>query len=149
MIDKLEIRKAALPDIPSILRLYGADGLGDKEILTIEKATRVFNKITKYPNYSVYVALIDGKIVGTFELLIMDNLAHNGSPSGIVEDVAVDIDYRSIGIGKKMMEFAMEACRASGCYKLVLSSNQKREAAHRFYEKLGFRKHGYSYMVEL
>ena len=32
MSDKLEIRKANLKDIPSILRLYGTDGLNNKEI---------------------------------------------------------------------------------------------------------------------
>jgi GNAT superfamily N-acetyltransferase len=46
------------------------------------------------------------------------------------------------------MAYAMDICRAKGCYKLVLSSNQKREDAHRFYEKLGFTKHGYSFLIE-
>jgi ribosomal protein S18 acetylase RimI-like enzyme len=149
MSDQLEIRKANLRDIPSILRLYGSDGLKDKEILSVEEATQIFNKCLKYPNYSIYVATIDEKVVGTFELLIMDNLAHHGSPSGIVEDVVVDINYRSLGIGKKMMEFAMEICKQFGCYKLSLSSNLKREAAHRFYENLGFKKHGFSFLIEL
>jgi ribosomal protein S18 acetylase RimI-like enzyme len=149
MSDKLEIRKANLKDIPLILRLYGPDGLNDKEILSVEGATQIFNKCLKYPNYSIYVATIDKKVVGTFELLIMDNLAHHGSPSGIVEDVVVDIKYRSLGIGKKMMEFAKELCKQHGCYKLTLSSNHKREAAHRFYENLGFKKHGFSFLIEL
>jgi len=145
----LEIRKAIISDIPSVLRLYGSIGLDDKEILSIERATAIFNKFSQYPNYSLYVATIENEVVGTFELLIMDNLAHNGSPSAIVEDVAVDINYRSQGIGKKMMEYAMQICRQRGCYKLTLSSNLKRQAAHQFYENLGFTKHGYSFYVEL
>jgi GNAT superfamily N-acetyltransferase len=50
--------------------------------------------------------------------------------------------------GQQMMQFAMHCCREKGCYKVVLSSNIKREAAHRFYESLGFQKHGYSFIVE-
>lgn len=30
---------------------------------------------------------------------------------------------------------------------MTFSSNINREAAHRFYESLGFRKHGYSYYI--
>jgi len=52
------------------------------------------------------------------------------------------------GIGTAMMQFAMEECRKAGCYKLSLSSNLQREAAHRFYEGLGFKKHGFSFVVE-
>jgi GNAT superfamily N-acetyltransferase len=148
MCVNLEIQKATISDIPNVLKLYGPDGLDDIEVLAVEKAESVFNKFSQYPNYSLYVATLDNKVVGTFELLIMDNLAHNGSPSGIVEDVAVDANFRSKGIGKKMMEFAMEMCRQHGCYKLTLSSNLIRETAHRFYENLGFKKHGFGFVIE-
>jgi GNAT superfamily N-acetyltransferase len=97
----------------------------------------------------LYVAKINNKIVGTFELLIMDNLAHKGRSSGIIEDVVVDSKYRSQGIGSKMMEFAIHICRQFGCYKLTLSSSLHRIRAHKFYENLGFKKHGYSFLIEL
>jgi ribosomal protein S18 acetylase RimI-like enzyme len=66
-----------------------------------------------------------------------------------VEDVAVLPRYQGRGIGRAMMRHAMSECRAAGCYKLTLSSNLKREAAHRFYDGLGFERHGYSFRVEL
>ena len=78
----------------------------------------------------------------------MDNLAHKGTPSGIVEDVAVKNEPHGQGIGKKMMQFAMQKCKEAGCYKLVLSSNQKRIEAHEFYESLGFERHGFSFRVD-
>ena len=46
-----------------------------------------------------------------------------------------------------MMEFALDLCRAKGCYKLMLSSNAKRKRAHAFYESLGFERHGLSFRV--
>ena len=46
-----------------------------------------------------------------------------------------------------MMAHAREQCRAAGCYKLALSSNLCREAAHLFYESLGFERHGYSFVI--
>ena len=47
------------------------------------------------------------------------------------------------------MRYAMDQAREAGCYKLVLSSNMRRERAHAFYESLGFTKHGFSFRVDL
>jgi GNAT superfamily N-acetyltransferase len=66
-----------------------------------------------------------------------------------VEDVAVAPERQGQGIGRAMMEHALAECRKAGCYKLALSSNVKREGAHRFYESLGFERHGYSFAVFL
>ena len=47
------------------------------------------------------------------------------------------------------MRHAVQHARAWGCYKLALSSNQSREAAHRFYAQLGFKPHGISLALTL
>ena len=39
------------------------------------------------------------------------------------------------------------AVQPPGCYKLVLSSHLQRHEAHGFYEGLGFRKHGFSFLI--
>jgi len=78
----------------------------------------------------------------------MDNLGHMGAPSAVLEDVVVAEECRGMGVGKLMMEYAHELCRLKGCYKMTFSSNINRKAAHRFYESLGFRKHGYSFYIE-
>jgi GNAT superfamily N-acetyltransferase len=144
----LQIRAASEADLPSILALY-VEVEDDGRVLSIEEARSIFARMRNYPDYKVYLAVLDGSIVGTFALLIMDNLAHMGAPSGVVEDVMVHRDWRGKGIGKQMMQFAMDRCRERGCYKLALSSNLKREAAHRFYDRLGFQRHGYSFVAEL
>ncbi len=56
---------------------------------------------------------------------------------------------RGQGIRRAMMAHALEECRKAGCYKLALSTNVKRAGAHRFYESLGFERHGYSYAIFL
>ena len=146
---KVEIREATDKDLPAVLSLCAQlDGKSEPE-LSLEQAQRIFTRIKSYPDCRIYVAVANGEIVGTFTLLIMDLLAHGGAPSGIVEDVIVDAKWRGKGIGKQMMQFAMDRCREKGCYKLALSSKIKREAAHRFYEALGFKKHGYSFVVEI
>jgi len=48
-----------------------------------------------------------------------------------------------------MMRHALAEARDKGCYKAALSTNARRERAHAFYESLGFRRHGYSFLVDL
>jgi GNAT superfamily N-acetyltransferase len=88
-------------------------------------------------------------VVGTFALLVLDNLAHGLTPAGLVESVVVAEGRRGQGIGAAMMRFAMDRCAEAGCYKLALSSNVRRVDAHRFYERLGFVQHGLSFSVPL
>jgi GNAT superfamily N-acetyltransferase len=136
-------------DVISILKLYENALDKGKRILTVEEASLIFKKMSQYPDYHIYMAKINNEVIGSFALLIMDNLAHFGTPSAIVEDVVVAENFQNLGIGKLMMEFAMQKAREKGCYKMVLSSNLKRTYAHRFYERLGFEKHGFSFKIDL
>lgn len=143
------IRKASAADLPAILALYAQPDMDGGKGLSVAEAEGLFSRLQSYPNYKIYAAVADDQVVGVFSLLIMDKLAHRGTPSSIVEDVVVRQDLQGQGIGRRMMAFALERCREAGAYKLVLSSNLRREEAHRFYESLGFRKHGFSFVVEV
>ena len=143
------IRKALDNDLFNILELYSQPDIDNDQVLDLNNAKTIFDRMKLYPDYNIYVAEIDNKIVGTFALAIMDNLAHMGSKSGLIEDVVVLHSLQGKGIGKKMMQFAIETCKEKLCYKVCLSSNLKRENAHIFYERIGFKKHGYSFLMEL
>jgi GNAT superfamily N-acetyltransferase len=143
------IREAVESDLPAVLTLYGQSDMDNGRILSPEQATEIYRKMKAYPDYRLYVAVQDAEVVGTFALAVMDNLAHLGMPSGLIEDVVVKEKFQHRGIGKQMMNYATEYCKKCGCYKVALSSNLKREKAHLFYESLGFVKHGYSFLLEL
>ena len=143
------IRTATESDLPDILNLYSQLDIDNGKALTLDSAKEIFSKMSTYPDYGVYVAEMDGKVVGTYALAIMDNLAHMGSKSGLIEDVVVSQPHQRQGIGKKMMERAIETCKTKSCYKVALSSNVKRINAHEFYKNLGFKIHGYSFLMEL
>ncbi|NEQ55642.1 MAG: GNAT family N-acetyltransferase [Leptolyngbya sp. SIO3F4] len=145
----LVIRPGLTKDLPQVLDIYNHSGLEHNAVLTLTNIEQWFAKLQEYPRYTLWVACLDTKVVGTFALLIMDNLVHHGSPSGIVEAVGVAPNLQGQGIGRQMMTTAMTQCRSAGCYKLIISTNLRRKAAHTFYESLGFTKHGYSYQVEL
>lgn len=145
--DTIRIRPARRQDLPGVLALYAQPGMDDGNTLSIQDAEHIFARFALYPDYTLYVAEADRQIVGTFALLVMDNLGHLGAPSAIVEDVMVDPALHGNGVGQAMMRFAMARAHEKRCYKLVLSSNAKRERAHAFYEALGFERHGFSFRV--
>ncbi|MGE3150271.1 MAG: GNAT family N-acetyltransferase [Pseudorhodoplanes sp.] len=143
------IRPATANDLSAVLDLYAQPDFDDGRKLSLAEAKAIFRRFSTYPDYTLYVAEQDNRVVGCFTLLLMENLGHLGAFSGIVEGVAVDPAWQSRGIGQAMMAFACERCRAKGCYKLMLSSNAKRIRAHAFYESLGFERHGYSFRIDL
>ena len=145
---KLRVRPATESDLEKILDLYAQTEFDAGDVLPLAAAKHVFERFADYPDYTLYVAEHGGEIVGTFALLVMHNLGHLGAPSAIVEDVAVAPTLQRHGIGNAMMQFALGLCRDKGCYKLMLSSNAKRERAHAFYESLGFERHGFSFRLD-
>ena len=148
---KLQIRQATPDVLPAVLALYAQPDMDDGRVLPLQEAEQLLAQFASYPNYHLYVACDDAhpaNTVGTFALLVMHNLAHCGTPSAIVEDVVVAAGQQGMGIGRQMMAHAMAQARAAGCYKLALSSNRRRAAAHAFYESLGFERHGVSFVIE-
>ena len=144
------IRAATEDDVPEILDLYAQTGLDDGVPLSPAIARDLFRRMAAYPYYRLFVVTnSDAQITASYALLIMDNIAHAGAPLSIVEHVAVSASQQGQGLGRLMMHHAMAESRAQGCYKLALSSNVRRERAHEFYDKLGFIRHGYSFVVDL
>lgn len=152
----LIIREASEADLPGVLALYAQPQIDGGKLLPLDAAREIFARFRTYPDYRLFVvedALqgpdAEGRlpVVGSFALLVMDNLGHLGARSAIIEDVVVDPTLHRRGIGRAMMQRALEEAKARGCYKASLSSNMKREAAHAFYDSLGFERHGYSFRV--
>ena len=143
---KVEIRDATVSDLPAVLRILAESGIDGGQSFTLEEAREHFARIQR-PGFRLLVAQVEGEVVGTYVLAIMEKLGKRGTPAGVVEDVAVLPSRHGQGIGRAMMEHARDACRAAGCYKLALSSNVKREDAHRFYDSLGFERHGFSFIT--
>jgi len=146
---KVEIREARETDLQMMLPLYGQLGMDSGEVLPLIEAQRIYRRMGAYPDYRLYCTLYEGAVIGAFALLIMDNMGHMGKPSAVLEDVVVGREWRGRGFGRQMVAYAMARSREKDCYKISLSSNKDRGDAHRFYENLGFKRHGYSFALYL
>lgn len=135
-------------ELMEVLRLLKV--LDQEAELTLDAAVKIWEEMKLYPYYKTFAAFDEKhNVLGTFTLLICINFGHGGKLFAVVENVAVNEAYRRQGIGKAMMEKAMLLAKENGCYKLMLSSDIKRENAHLFYDSLGFARHGLSFRTEL
>lgn len=138
--DALTIRPAERRDIPGIVHLYASDELhGREEPGVSDGYLRAFDEMANDPNNRVYVAELGGAVVGTCQLTFIRQLSYGGCLVAQVESVYVDSNVRSQGLGRRLLEYAISLARARGALRVQLTSNTKRERAHRFYERLGFR----------
>jgi ribosomal protein S18 acetylase RimI-like enzyme len=79
----------------------------------------------------------EGHIIGMATLYIIPKI---GKRNGLLEDVIVDSGYRGQGLGEKLTRAIMEKARELQLSSVTLISGSDREAAHKLYEKLGFKR---------
>lgn len=100
---------------------------------------RAFEAIEADPRHALVVAEHEGKVVGTLQLSFIPCMTFRGGERAQLEGVRVDSSMRGGGIGRQMVEWAIEQARGRGCHLVQLTTNKRRADAHRFYETLGFR----------
>ena len=86
------------------------------------------------PSSVTLVSVDNDTITGVASLHIIKKLTRT---LGLIEDVAVNENYRGKGIGKKLVEKLIGIASEKGCDKTVLNSSEKNSE---FYEKIGFEK---------
>ncbi|MCB9458625.1 MAG: GNAT family N-acetyltransferase [Anaerolineaceae bacterium] len=148
MLD-ITFRTAAHRDLPALAALVQQLDVGDDELFALDALERAFLSIQNNRFHEIYVAVIDGEPRAMFTMLILQHLSHNARLVAELHDVVVDADLRGQGIGKALVHFAIDRARSAGCDKIMLNSNRKREAAHRFYLDNGFKQHGLSFYYDL
>lgn len=147
----VRVRRARLADLPALDRLYRELHLDeyDEFASTAAKFRSAFGSIARNRDHHLLVAEQSGRVVGTLHLLMFRHLGHGLRPVAIVENVVVRSGLRSKGIGERMMAAAGTIAQANGCYKMSLTSNIQRPRAHRFYERLGWRRTHFGFSFDL
>ena len=132
----MEIRLLEKKDLASLLELYVQLDEKNKE-LNVENVKDIWEKIEKAENI-FYIGALDGeKVVSTCYLAIIPNLTY-GKPIGFIENVVTDENYCKRGLGKSVINYALQIAKEHNCYKAILQSSSYRIQAHEFYKNLGF-----------
>lgn len=88
----------------------------------------------------------DGKEVGRAYVYIIKNDLHE-DPYGLLEDLFVDEEYRSQGLGTDLLKQAIVGTKEAGCYKFVATSRKVRENIHEWYKRNGFEEYGFEFRI--
>jgi ribosomal protein S18 acetylase RimI-like enzyme len=91
--------------------------------------------ITDNPESVLFVARLEGRIVGSLTLIFYR------IPTGLkawIEDVVVDESARGHGIGELLNRAALDEAGRRGAKAVSLTSRPSREAANRLYQRIGF-----------
>lgn len=149
------IRKIESKDIPEVARL-----LKEMWLLHAEEEPKLLSRdyidsydvtgyVTRYskdPNHQIFVAEVDGKVVGTgrAEIMSAGDKMYNFNRMVYLDDLSVDEDYRGRGIADFLVEARLKFARDKGimvCHSKIYSFNDR--------SKNLARKHGFKDIYSL
>ena len=123
-MSEIKIRDIVESDI-DIGFLESLDSLRNASNLDKDTAKNILKKIIENPDHVIYVAEVDGKIVGSTTLLIEQKFIHEGGKVGHIEDVVVSKEFEGRGIGMKLVVSLLEKAEAMNCYKTILDCKKE------------------------
>ncbi len=117
---------------------------------TVEQMTLRMKTIMQLDNYWTFVAVINEKVVGYIGL----NKNYFWEQDGYylrIQALVVNIQFRQLGVGQKLINTAEELARQTNTQSILLNcgNRDERQAAHKFYTKVGFEPKSIGYIKRL
>ncbi|WP_339702374.1 GNAT family N-acetyltransferase [uncultured Marixanthomonas sp.] len=98
-------------------------------------------------NYECLGIYDSGKLMGICGLWFQTR--HYAGKSMELDHVYIDDEYRSKGVGKKLMEYVTRYAAEKECNWVELNTYAHNFASHKFYYNQGFVAKGYHFVKEL
>ena len=128
------IRRSQITDKDEIYALICAL---ENTVLDRQGFDDAFDAQSSDDGYICFIYEEDKTIEGVINLRIEKQLHHAGKVCEIME-LVVSETKRNRGIGKQLLQKAIETARNEGCKRIELSSSNWRTDSHRFYMENGF-----------
>lgn len=141
----MKIRKLELNDIEQVYKLLNE--LYDNKIVYEIFVNKYKNSLNDNNFYGI-VAEKDGIILGVLISRIFNRLVKSKNIL-FVDDLIVNKDYRSMGIGNNLLQNAISYGKEQNCEVIELKCYITNESAHKFYEKIGFKRQHYGFKKSL
>ena len=138
-MENITIRESTYDDIPSHFELLYELGRpkpqSDNEL---EDSTNLLKHHLNDDDKKILVAQInDSKIVGLISMVFLSRL-NQKTLELYIPELIVSQNYRSQGIGKKLINFSIKLGKEKKCHRIRLESGNQRIESHKFYKHLGF-----------
>ena len=132
----MQIRRVKSNEYGQLLGLMRQLNPLDPEASEIE--LQVFKEIINSKYLDLFVAEDGGVLLGSCYINVIPNITRGGRPYAVIENVITDSAHRNRGIGKSLLDHAVELAWEQSCYKVMLMSGRTEGAVHSFYRKCGF-----------
>ncbi len=133
----LHVRRAGLDDLDALIELY-AQLNAERNVAPRERLAAILADIVASDAFDVLVGTQDDRVVATCYLNVIPNLTRGGASYAVIENVVVDAALRGTGLGRQVMQFALDEAWRRGCYKVLLQTGSRDPRVHRFYAACGF-----------
>lgn len=136
-------RLANPSDLEPVLCLVNRllEELGGKA-LTVQATSATFSRLVEEEDAgSVVVGEEDGRIVAVCTMSFQDAIRTAGTYA-IVQEMYVVPEFRSVGLGARLMEYALSEAHKHGCSVVELGTPANGVRQEQFYQRLGFQAVG-------
>jgi GNAT superfamily N-acetyltransferase len=136
--DDLSVLVADRQSLPEVLRLLGGQ-FAELEIpMPAERLARAAQGALADPSCGTFLlGMQRGRAVGLAYLSYQWTLEHGGKIAWL-EELFVEPDLRSAGLGSRLLTAALEQARAVGCRAVDLEVDNGHPRAARLYRRAGF-----------
>lgn len=125
----MEIRNMQLDDYDSVYALWlSCPGMG---LNNLDDSREGITKYLARNPDTCFVAVEDGRIIGSF-------LTGHDGRRGYISHTAVSPSHQRQGIGKQLVEVALDALKQQDINKVNLVVFARNEKGNAFWEKMGF-----------
>ena len=135
----MNIRTATKEDIPALAELLHQLFAVEVDFTPdYDKQTRGLELLIDRPSARIFVAEIDGQVVGMCTVQVLVSTAM-GQQVGAVEDVIIDVEHRGKSIGSALMRTVEAWAATKGLGRLQLRADKDNGPALCFYRQQGWK----------
>lgn len=141
----MSIRRIRLDDLDKVYELMNILYEGK---LKYDRFKNIYKLKLKEENSYYIVAVEDDDVVGVLTSELQEKL-HRERLQLFIEDLIVEESKRNNGIGKALIENAINYAKDNNCEVVELTSYKDNIKAHKFYENNGFINHSIKFKMYL
>jgi len=141
----MTIREVKKSDYKDLMGLY--NGFVDSDRYS-KFDNDSFEKVRKSENNFIYVAEYNKELVG-FVSFSVRLVIRYPKPIAELDELYVVPAFRRKSVGKMLMYKVLSKAKELNCHRLFIETHYEHEAAHKFYENLGFTNYGYHFIKDL
>lgn len=143
MHDVVTVHDADEADLPAVYTLLAEliAAMEDPGDFDLERAAENCRALLGREGHHLLVARLDGVPCGLIHLTVRQSLLH-ARPSGLIDELVVARTVRGRGVGRLLIQAAVDRCRELGCSEVEVSTERSNWRARAFYRACGFSEEG-------